>query len=84
MFEELNKQFWSVSDPTRALILTCYLKFCKDYPQLIPRIAPIFRKHATQIDPEIQQRAVEYFCLVHPNAQRLLVRFYFTFLKAKL
>eukprot|EP01122_Echinamoeba_exundans_P011711 TRINITY_DN4757_c0_g1_i1.p1 TRINITY_DN4757_c0_g1~~TRINITY_DN4757_c0_g1_i1.p1 ORF type:complete len:1048 (-),score=242.02 TRINITY_DN4757_c0_g1_i1:42-3185(-) len=54
----------AVGDATKAILLSTFVKFCRMYPPLIPRIGPIFKQHATQIDPEIQQRSVEYLGLL--------------------
>jgi AP-2 complex subunit alpha len=54
----------AVGDATKAILLSTFIKFCRMYPPLIPRIGPIFKQHATQIDPEIQQRSVEYLGLL--------------------
>jgi len=74
MFEVLNRQYSAVSEPTRAILLSAYLKLCKEWPQLVSKVQPIFKKHASQIDPEIQQRSVEYLGLLSQANRPLLVR----------
>lgn len=54
----------AVGDATKAILLSTFIKFCRMYPSLVSRIGPIFKQYSTQIDPELQQRSVEYLGLL--------------------
>lgn len=73
MFELLHSHFSQVTEPTKAILLSTYLKFCKEWPQLFSKIQPIYKKFASQIDQEVQQRSVEYLGLLEIG-ESLVVR----------
>lgn len=71
-FEVLNKHFQSANINTKALLLSTFMKFANMYEDLISTIVPIFQKFKTAVDPEIQQRAVEYECMTAYSNQDLI------------
>eukprot|EP00457_Paulinella_chromatophora_P000942 gb/GEZN01000944.1/.p1 GENE.gb/GEZN01000944.1/~~gb/GEZN01000944.1/.p1 ORF type:complete len:996 (-),score=239.00 gb/GEZN01000944.1/:356-3343(-) len=59
----LKAHFRTCSDPTRALILSSFVKLASSYPELKPQVDKIFKEHMTYADAEIQQRATEFNAL---------------------
>jgi AP-2 complex subunit alpha len=62
-FAALHQHFTKCSVATKCILLSTYAKMQNLYPELRPQIGPIFTAHATVMDPELQQRAVEYLHL---------------------
>jgi AP-2 complex subunit alpha len=64
-FSGIHNKFLLVGPTTRALMLTCYLKFYNMYPSpaLRDKIKKVFAENRTHLDPELQQRAQEYYVL---------------------
>jgi AP-2 complex subunit alpha len=73
-FDVLQSKFATVSEPTKAILLSTYVKFCNMFPELKPRVMPIFRHQASQIDAELQQRSIEYYNLLALNDDPLLAK----------
>ncbi|KAJ3191512.1 hypothetical protein HK101_007652 [Irineochytrium annulatum] len=71
-FTALHSKFGVCSPPTRALLLTTYLKFVNLFPEIRDEVVNVFRQHRNVIDVEMQQRAAEYFSLTIPEAEDLL------------
>eukprot|EP00271_Cylindrocystis_brebissonii_P023186 TRINITY_DN9462_c0_g1_i2.p1 TRINITY_DN9462_c0_g1~~TRINITY_DN9462_c0_g1_i2.p1 ORF type:complete len:1084 (+),score=251.00 TRINITY_DN9462_c0_g1_i2:248-3499(+) len=67
IFTLLNDKFPTVSTPTKALLLSSYIKILLHTqpadPQLVEEVNAVFKKHESYIDAEVQQRAVEYKAL---------------------
>jgi len=63
-FVALHQHFDRVSPATRVLLLSAYAKLQHLYEEELDHVlTPIFEKHTTVLDEEIQQRAVEYLSL---------------------
>jgi len=72
-FEILHKQFQSATPETKALLFSTYMKFVNLYPDdLKDTIIAIFAAHNSAVDPEIQQRAVEYEVMAKYENQDLI------------
>jgi len=73
-FEAIHNKFASSSTPTKALLLSAYVKMFNLYAdELGPRILEVLRQYATSVDAEIQQRACEYFNLMRLGKPDLVV-----------
>eukprot|EP00808_Paulinella_micropora_P006625 g16432.t1 len=59
----LRAHFRGASNPTRAIILSAFVKLGVTYPELKPQVNKIFKEHMTYVDAEIQQRATEFDAL---------------------
>eukprot|EP01117_Protostelium_nocturnum_P020203 TRINITY_DN898_c0_g1_i1.p1 TRINITY_DN898_c0_g1~~TRINITY_DN898_c0_g1_i1.p1 ORF type:complete len:933 (+),score=327.40 TRINITY_DN898_c0_g1_i1:186-2984(+) len=59
-FKELQSKFSNISDVTKSLLLSTYVKFVNVYPELSDTIKPVFQSYQTSFDAELQQRAFEY------------------------
>jgi len=69
----LNKHFQSATPETKALLFSTYMKFVNLYPdQLKDTIIAVFAAHHSAVDPEIQQRAVEYEVMAKYENQDLI------------
>eukprot|EP01112_Ceratiomyxa_fruticulosa_P020410 TRINITY_DN6936_c0_g1_i2.p1 TRINITY_DN6936_c0_g1~~TRINITY_DN6936_c0_g1_i2.p1 ORF type:complete len:1039 (-),score=240.95 TRINITY_DN6936_c0_g1_i2:138-3254(-) len=62
-FQLLHSKFPTVGLPTKALLLTTYVKMVNLYPELTRTVQEVFKQHQTSIDAEIQQRSCEYYQL---------------------
>jgi hypothetical protein len=71
-FQVVQSKFRTSDNPTKAILLSTFLKFINLYPQLKSSISPIFERNQTVIDQEIQQRACEYTELLKLNDEKLL------------
>jgi len=71
-FNILHKHFQGANTNTKALLLSTYMKFANMYEDLVPTIVPIFQKFKNAVDPEIQQRAVEYEMMTAYSNQELI------------
>lgn len=63
LFDVLQTKFPGVSNPTKALLLSAYVKMANTYPDLKQSIGAVLDAHRSYVDTEIQQRACEYFVL---------------------
>ncbi|XP_006761447.1 PREDICTED: AP-2 complex subunit alpha-2 [Myotis davidii] len=68
-FNLLHSKFHLCSVPTRALLLSTYIKFVNLFPEVKPTIQDVLRSDSQlrNADAELQQRAVEY---LHPFPER--------------
>uniref|UniRef100_A0A8C5H3L5 AP-2 complex subunit alpha n=1 Tax=Gouania willdenowi TaxID=441366 RepID=A0A8C5H3L5_GOUWI len=64
-FNLLHSKFHLCSVPTRALLLSAYIKFINLFPEVKPTIQEVLRSDSQlrNADVELQQRAVEYLRL---------------------
>ena len=62
-FLALDSKYASCSSSTRAMILSCYIKFVNLFPEIKPQLVQVFENYSHAIDPEMQQRAFEYLSL---------------------
>ena len=59
----LQSKIAGCSSTTRAIILSCFVKFVNLFPEIKPRLLQIFRAYSHALDAELQQRACEYLTL---------------------
>merc|ERR1712048_1300949 len=57
---------------TKALLLSTFMKFINMYDDLSDRILSVFKGNHSAIDPEIQQRSVEYTIMAQYDDQELI------------
>lgn len=60
------------SSSTRAIILSCYIKFVNLFPEIKSQLLQIFRAYSHTLDSELQQRACEYLALATLPSDDLL------------
>ena len=63
-FMVLQSKLPSCSIGTRAMILSCFVKFVNLFPEIKPQLLEVFRAYTHSLDPELQQRACEYLALI--------------------
>jgi AP-2 complex subunit alpha len=70
----LHAKYAIVSDATRAMLLTTFVKFYNlyDNPAVRERIKKILTGIKTSFDPELQQRACEYYTLITTVSDEVL------------
>lgn len=62
-FHALHSKINICTAPTRALLLTTYLKWVNLFPEIKEHLINIFRRYTHVLDAELQQRACEYLAL---------------------
>ncbi len=70
--ELLASKFPTASDPTRALLLTTFVKMANLYADLIPAVEKLLAEHSADMAPELQKRACEYIALLQQGDEELL------------
>lgn len=75
-FKLLHSKFHLCSVPTRALLLSAYIKFINLFPEVKSTIQEVLRSDSQlrNADVELQQRAVEYLRLSCIATTDILVR----------
>ncbi len=59
--------------PTRALLLTTYIKWVNVFPEIKAQLINIFERYRHVLDSELQQRACEFYALAsRPDDDELL------------
>ncbi|KAK4989083.1 hypothetical protein LTR66_007141 [Elasticomyces elasticus] len=71
-FLAVNLKFNNCSTNTRAMILSCFLKFVNLFPEIKPQLLEVFEIHSHALDAELQQRACEYLALANMESDGLL------------
>ncbi|ORY86768.1 AP-2 adaptor complex subunit alpha [Protomyces lactucae-debilis] len=71
-FSALHGKFNLSTTPTRALLLSTYVKFVNLFPEIKDEIIAVFRQMSKVLDAELQQRACEYLALVTMPTDDLL------------
>jgi AP-2 complex subunit alpha len=67
-FLAIQGKLQGCSSTTRAMILSCFVKFVNLFPEIKPQLSHVFEVYSHTIDSELQQRACEYLALVNlPN-----------------
>lgn len=84
-FNLLHSKFHLCSVPTRALLLSAYIKFINLFPEIKPTIQDVLRSDSQlrNADVELQQRAVEYLRLSSIASNDILVCPWGEFLRNK-
>ncbi|KAF2262776.1 Adaptor protein complex AP-2 alpha subunit [Lojkania enalia] len=71
-FMALNGKMRSCSSSTRAILLSCYIKFVNLFPEIKPQLLQAFQAYSRSLDSELQQRACEYLALATMPTDDLL------------
>lgn len=67
LFHALHSKINICTAPTRALLLTTYIKWVNLFPEIKEHLVNIFRRYTHVLDAELQQRACEYLALATRN-----------------
>ncbi|KAL2439247.1 AP-2 complex subunit alpha-2 [Exophiala dermatitidis] len=59
----LQTKMISAPDPTRALLLSTFIKFVNLFPEIKPQLLQMFQFYSHSPDSELQQRACEYLTI---------------------
>nr|XP_018261682.1 AP-2 complex subunit alpha [Kwoniella dejecticola CBS 10117]OBR83840.1 AP-2 complex subunit alpha [Kwoniella dejecticola CBS 10117] len=62
-FQALHSKVNMCTAPTRALLLTTYIKWVNLFPEIKEHLVNIFERYTHVLDAELQQRACEYLAL---------------------
>ena len=71
-FMALRSKLAACSSGTRAMILSCFVKFVNLFPEIKPQLIHVFGAYAHALDSELQQRACEYLTLARMETDDLL------------
>jgi AP-2 complex subunit alpha len=71
-FLALQSKLPACSSSTRAMILSCFVKFINLFPEIKPQLISVFSVYSHTLDPELQQRACEYLALATMPTDDLL------------
>jgi AP-2 complex subunit alpha len=71
-FMALNAKMRGCPSSTRAIILSCFVKFVNLFPEIKPQLLQTFRAYSHSLDSELQQRACEYLALATMPTDDLL------------
>ncbi|KAI9700960.1 MAG: hypothetical protein M1820_006605 [Bogoriella megaspora] len=62
-FMALQSKLNGCSPSTRAILLSCFIKYVNLFPEIKDQLLSVFRAYSFTMDPELQQRACEYLAL---------------------
>ena len=62
-FLALQHKMQGCSSSTRAILLSCFVKFINLFPEIKPQLIHVFSAYSHTLDSELQQRACEYLAL---------------------
>ncbi|KAL7897892.1 Adaptor protein complex AP-2 alpha subunit [Trichoderma sp. SZMC 28014] len=71
-FLALQRKLSACSSSTRAMILSCFIKFVNLFPEIKPQLVHVFEIYSHTLDSELQQRACEYLKLATLPSDDLL------------
>jgi len=71
-FQALHSKSPYCSAPTRALLLTTYIKWVNVFPEIKEHLVNVFERYRYVLDAELQQRACEYYALATRPEEELL------------
>lgn len=72
-FIALHSKSQFCSAPTRALLLSTYIKWVNVFPEIKTHLVGVFERYRYVLDSELQQRACEYYALANrPEEDELL------------
>ncbi|CAK7241962.1 MAG: hypothetical protein STHCBS139747_003435 [Sporothrix thermara] len=71
-FLALQNKVPACSASTKAMILSCFVKFVNLFPEIKPQLVHVFEVFSHTLDSELQQRACEYLALVNMPTDDLL------------
>lgn len=63
-FDLLQSHFYVVSNPTKAMMLTAYMKMVRNAPDLTGQVYALLLNYREHWDAELQQRACEYIAML--------------------
>jgi len=62
-FMALHSKMQGCPTATRAIILSCFIKFINLFPEIKAQLLQVFQAYSHSLDSELQQRACEYLAL---------------------
>lgn len=68
----LQSKLAPCASDTRAMILSCFIKFVNLFPEIKPQLLGMFELYTHTLDSELQQRACEYLALARMPTDDLL------------
>lgn len=71
-FMGLHGKLPACSSSTRAMILSCFVKYINLFPEIKPQLLHVFGIYSHTLDSELQQRACEYLTLATLPSDELL------------
>lgn len=71
-FLALQHKMHQTATQTRAIILSCFIKFVNLFPEIKPQLLHVFEAYSHTLDSELQQRACEYLALASLPTDDLL------------
>ena len=71
-FLALQGKLAACTSGTRAMILSCFIKFVNLFPEIKPQLLGMFELYTHTLDSELQQRACEYLALAQMPTDDLL------------
>lgn len=71
-FMGLHGKLPACSSSTRAMILSCFVKYINLFPEIKPQLLHVFEIYSHTLDSELQQRACEYLTLATMPSDDLL------------
>ena len=71
-FQALHSKSPYCSAPTRALLLTTYIKWVNVFPEVKHHLINVFERYRYVLDAELQQRACEYYAIATRDTDDLL------------
>lgn len=71
-FMGLHGKLPACSSSTRAMILSCFVKYINLFPEIKPQLLHVFDIYSHTLDSELQQRACEYLTLATMPSDDLL------------
>ena len=63
-YDLLQKHFYVVTNPTKAMMLTAYMKMLRSAPTLTSPVYTLLQNYREHWDAELQQRACEYIAML--------------------
>ncbi|KAK3955914.1 adaptin N terminal region-domain-containing protein [Pseudoneurospora amorphoporcata] len=71
-FLALQSKLPACSSSTRAMILSCFIKFVNLFPEIKPQLVNVFHVYSHTLDAELQQRACEFLAIASMPTDDLL------------
>ncbi|KZT02709.1 Adaptor protein complex AP-2 alpha subunit [Laetiporus sulphureus 93-53] len=72
-FQVLHSKSQFCAAPTRALLLSTYIKWVNVFPEIKPQLLNVFERYRHVLDVDLQQRACEFYALAsRPDDDELL------------
>ncbi|ESK86654.1 ap-2 complex subunit alpha [Moniliophthora roreri MCA 2997] len=72
-FQVLHSKSQFCVAPTRALLLSTYIKWVNVFPEIKPQLVTIFERYRHVLDADLQQRACEFYALAsRPEEDEIL------------